>query len=743
MPKKSQQAQSQSDSILLTPYSDGFVGKEGAPTGLYMPIKQSSRRKNLIHNMSSGIGELTLVATKLKEVMQGEPKSLPRIRQNASPLAATVYKSPRAHNHPISNRLENSMSVNSQRDHLPISEEELMARTNHEGHSQQQAPRFLSQRMVAAPERERTTPAIVSDDDNISREIGGSSSPLKRKQSQCRISQKSADRRQVIGSGTQGSLFRRKESTQLAVSQQLKMVSAVKQTPRRANTFEVNQELRMVSVWKRAPGVRVRYADDDDEEDDATSSEDGSILENSPDPEPEDERIAGFSEENLIPLRQEMEAGLRQGEGDKDVAIVTKYCINKGVNEEKHEWSKKEVMVENEDEENIGTEAEQSQPHPKSPRFFHNSEVRLACGTLSFEKNLDNPLNAASDIQDGALGLWSAASKEPPIEKGTQSQANSVVQFEAGVIAEQDSPRQSADQGPSSSLPDTQRIGLHLNSIPCPSTAGRHSQTSPNGYSRIEQYQMLSSQQDEHVDGLWRPQVPISSGVNMEVDDDIVDVSTPPSVRLRVASNRLQLRGRKPKFGSKPLNVALAKPTSPLHKGLSSQSSARQDSGASTILGETQNFVRHDSSASIVLGETGNSVQRAVYYEIPESQVISNDDDKGTQDTNVYISQTNYFDNSTYNLQNPQDLKRSKSKSIHSRMQFTEEAQSSSMLEHRGNAQPVQCKIEGLTTLDITSSQEFHRRSLFGIPRQSSQVFGTISGRKRTSSLSFKPPFKK
>ncbi len=99
IPKKSRQSQSQRDSILLTPYSDGFVGKEGEPTGLFMPIKQSLRRKNL----TSRIGELTLVATKLKEVMQGEPKHLSRMEQHAIPVTTTGSKPTNTGNHLISN----------------------------------------------------------------------------------------------------------------------------------------------------------------------------------------------------------------------------------------------------------------------------------------------------------------------------------------------------------------------------------------------------------------------------------------------------------------------------------------------------------------------------------------------------------------------------------------------------------------------------------------------------------------
>lgn len=239
--------------------SDGFEGKEAAPTDVYKPIKRPARRFEPCQRITIKFGELTLVPEKPPDafqVEQGHPRTSRIQRYVASPTLRTHVDSenapgdaeqvepsvqPLLRGHCLPDRAE----VEHYKDQISknVQEEEMEAELGAFGEDHSPT--------ISLPEQNTL---IVPSNVDMSETHIDLVSPLERKPFPIHIKKMASQNPQTAlkssGQSIQGTLVGMED---FGILQQLAIASAKKQTPLRVRTesLEVAQELMMVSVQKR------------------------------------------------------------------------------------------------------------------------------------------------------------------------------------------------------------------------------------------------------------------------------------------------------------------------------------------------------------------------------------------------------------------------------------------------------------------------------------------------------------
>ncbi|KAF8858289.1 hypothetical protein BDZ45DRAFT_400421 [Acephala macrosclerotiorum] len=243
----------------------------------------------------------------------------------------------------------------------------------------------------------------------------------------------------------------------------------------------------------------------------------------------------------------------------------------------------------------------------------------------------------------------------------------------------------------------------------------RHSQ--PSGRQNSQHHKSCApSRWDAHFDSSWRPEVPASNSLEIEVDDEIYDSPTQPLSQARLSGQNYNSRQRS-RLASRPLPLAPSRPRSPILENTD------QNSQGSVILGNTQNFVLPVSIPETQLSNEGEE-PRSQIYEVPS-----------------------YFSQAIQNLENPNSKHLfSRTKSTPARVHF-EQAQTDARLLTASamfvkTISPVRSTLsQRLPTLreeSGTSSQSLHV-----LTRRASSSMGTrpADSRRRMQPAVYNPPF--
>ncbi|KAH7417922.1 hypothetical protein BKA64DRAFT_738455 [Cadophora sp. MPI-SDFR-AT-0126] len=248
-----------------------------------------------------------------------------------------------------------------------------------------------------------------------------------------------------------------------------------------------------------------------------------------------------------------------------------------------------------------------------------------------------------------------------------------------------------------------------------------------------------SSQRSQHstndLDGSWRPRMPVTSGSNMQVDEEIVGSPKSPHEHERATASRLQSLRRRPSIKSQSLHVVDRLPDNSPH--------------------EIPPAITHDSQGgSIVLGDTQN-FRRCYPADIPETQL---EDDEEEETEVVMVSNGSYFSEASQQLSQPlrasianrtvSTAVRTRSR-VHFDLHQRDDSSGNGLMvggismsaAFQHTFSPVKSSPSRQSSQLQTPSRP---RTLKELTRSASQGLGTLHGsaRKRTVSLPFKPPFK-
>lgn len=537
--------------------SDGFEGKEAAPTGVYKPTKRPARRFEPCQRITIKFGELTLVPEKPPDafqVEQGHPRTgkiqryvaSPTLRahvdsENAPGDAEQVEPSvqPLLRGHCLPDRAE----VEHYKDQISknVQEEEMEAELGAFGEDHSPT--------ISLPEQNTL---IVPSNVDMSETHMDLVSPLERKPCPIHIEKMASQNPQTAlkssSQSIQGTLVGMED---FGILQQLAIASAKKQNPLRVRTesLEVAQELMMVSVQKR-PRESQYDSDISDEGSEGKSAESYSESEH------QGEETSEEDEEELA---------------SKDDS-----------EEDKNEIEEEESQETKED----GAPAESRSlylPDPVRPGFqaLHGTAVTSV-----------NP--NASVIAEGRQRLFLTD------EESAGSRDNTVINPLIDL-------QRMASQRLQVLSPSSPRLFY----LPGIDERGRKGNaTVVNGTSFQQNDPHRGHLGDHDLDNSWHPRIPIRSGLALEVDEEIVDSAATSPVQnrqdLRCYSSR-----RLSRIGSKQLKMVLSRRNSPMPENESQNSYKTQ---GSVELGDPERLSHRSPSDAVLETQISNQP------EIPETK---------------------------------------------------------------------------------------------------------------------------
>jgi hypothetical protein len=664
--------------------SDGFEGKEAAPIGPYMPVKCPTRRRESYQKITIKLGELTLVPEKPLEAVQVKTsRPLTRRKQRhrgANPTSNThaepqnalgdegqsdVSAQPSDFEHHLSDIAEAEHDQNQMLIDGPGEEMEAEVSVSEE--------RWPPTKNVL---QERRTPTIPSVGD-LSETPAHLISPLTRKQSA--VHNDSPTRETLQTSQTPDSQRLRELLSgvdDVRISQQLVATSVNKKSRLRARKegLEVTQELRMVSVQKRPKDTKYD-SDSPDEEGDSDRESAESYLED----ESENEDA---SEEEEEPTTEEDS----EQDGNHDET---------GDEEDEEELYDEEAVAENADSDNPlqGSAQAGAQELRGRADMSINPEVSSAAQT---RHNLPQPDQESQDTRAGNVLDAAEVLKE--------AASRALKQLSA-------SPRCPM------SLPGTGGQDTKDNMI---AVKGHSPQRG--------EFHAANSGGLDDPDDSWRPRIPETSGLAMEVDEDIIDSPTPAPSQNRQAVHRRSSRRR---------------------SGLGSQQLTVVRSRRNSLIPENELTNTSDTQGSVELGNSRTIIRRSPLDEVSETRRESQPEIPETQFS--FVHQMSYMERALGQLSSPvrrPSLSRTKSMPAH--VFFLQPKQGSDTMLAGGitvaeafqNAvSPVKSGSRLRTLLGESPGRQ--EQSLKALTRQASLNLGTLpeSARKRTVSSQFKPPF--
>ncbi len=541
--------------------SDGFEGKEAAPTGIYMPVKRPARRFESFQKITIKFNELTLVPEKPLDAFQGEQghtrtsrmqcyKASPALRthidsENAPGDAEQVEPSmqPLLREHCLPDRADIELYKDQILKNVQEEETEAEPGASEEDHSP----------TISLPEK--NTLIVPRNVDKKSETHIRLVSPLERKQCAIQIENVASQKLQkALKPSSESIQWPLVGMEEFRISQQLVIASEKKQTTLRVRTerLEVAQELMMVSVQKR-PTKSQYESDNSDEGSEGNSAESYSGFEH------QGAETSEEDEEELTP------------EDDSE--------------EDKNEIEEEESQETNEDV----TPAEKRGlylPDPVCTGFqsSHGTAVTLV-----------NP--NAGVVAEGRQRLFLID------EERAGPRDNTVINPLLDL-------QRMASQGLQVLSPSSQRP-LSLPGIDGPGSKGNATIVTGTGFQ--QNYPHRGHLGDRNLDKSWHPHFPIRSGLALEVDEEIDDSATPSPVKnsqgLRCYSSR-----RLSRTGIKQLTMVRPRRNSPMPENESQNSYKAQES---VELGDPQRIAHHSPSDAVLETQTSNQP------EIPETQFLT------------------------------------------------------------------------------------------------------------------------
>jgi hypothetical protein len=655
--------------------SDGFEGKEAAPIGLYMPAKCPTRRRESYQKIAIKFGELTLVPEKPLEAVQVKTSGPPLRKQRhrgANPTSNTHAEPQNALGD------EGQSDVSAQPSDFKQHLSDIAEAEHDQNHMLIDGPGEEMEAEVSISEerrppknnvvQERHTPTIPSIGD-LSETPAHLISPLTRKHSAV---QNDSPTREILQTSQTPDSQRLRELLSgvddVRISQQLVATSETKKTRLRARkeSLEVTQELRMVSVQKRPKDTRYD-SDSSDEEGDSDRESAESYLE-------------AESENEDASEEEEEQDGNHDESGDE---------------EDEEELHDEEAVAENADSDNPlqGSAQAGTQELRGQADMSINPEVSSAAQT---GHNIPQPDQESQDTRAGNVLDAAEALKE---------------------VASQALKQWSASPRCLMSLPGTGKQDTKDNMI------------AVKGHSpQRDEFHAANSGGLDDPDGSWRPRLPKTSGLVMEVDEDIIDSPTPALPQVRQVVHRRSSR-RRAGLGSQQLTVVRSRRNSLIPENELTNAS---DTQGSVELGDSRTIIRRS------LPDENSETQRESQPEIPETQFS-------------FVHQRSYIERALGQLSSPvrrPSLSRTKSMPAH--VFFLQPNQGSDEMLAGGitvaeafqhTVSPVKSGSRLRTLLGGSPGRQ--EQSLKALTRQASLNLGTLpeSARKRTISLQFKPPF--
>ncbi|CZT42282.1 uncharacterized protein RSE6_02143 [Rhynchosporium secalis] len=244
-----------------------------------------------------------------------------------------------------------------------------------------------------------------------------------------------------------------------------------------------------------------------------------------------------------------------------------------------------------------------------------------------------------------------------------------------------------------------------------------------------------------NLDSSWRPRIPDTRGPDMQVDEEITDVTTPPRERARAALSRFASLRRRPSIRSQSLYVVDELPESGSLRNPFATTCNSQE--GSIILGDTQKF--HHSYPA----------------DVPETQVELVEEENVV----VMVPEQGYFSQASQHLSQPFHVSRSgvnRTLSVPARARL-EPDQEEDESGHRLMAGGISMSAAFQHTVSPATSSSAQQlswvqplnqprtpsqrqnKSLRELTRSASMGMGTLhaSAKRRPTSAIYQPPFKK